>query len=160
QGAAYDPKEPLPSRVEVPNPPPPSGGAASRQEVRGILEEIGLPPIKPALDQTPLEFDVLIPFDAKKLKSYKADATTQEILANPEKYPLRAAVLKVVKLLTEHFNPEKASVVLRDYFGGNNGEQGKKQVLAEQRAPAMVLAELREAKEELDKAGQARDAEP
>src|SRR5262249_16886745 len=46
EGAAYDPSAPPPPVVAVAAPPPPRGGAANLAQVRAILNDINIPPVK------------------------------------------------------------------------------------------------------------------
>jgi hypothetical protein len=161
EGVAYDPDAPLPARIEIPGPPAPEGGMAKRQEIRGILREIDLPPIRLAREETALlEIETLIPFAAKRMDRYRADySSLKEVELHRDKFPLRVAVLDTVKLLNDKFNPRSAAFILRDAFGGGSSERLKKQIMDEQRGPAELLAELREALERLEKLEKKRDEE-
>jgi hypothetical protein len=161
EGAAYDAAAPLPARIDIPAPPAPEGGMARREEIRSILREIDLPPIRLARDETAaLEIEALLPFAAKRMERYRADYTSlKEIERHGDKYPLRVAVLETVKLLNEKFNPHSAAFILRDAFGGGSSERLKKQILDEQRGPAELLAELHEALERLERVEKKRDDE-
>jgi hypothetical protein len=159
-GAAYDPGEALPPPLAIPRPAPPAGGFAKREMIRGILNEIELPPIKLARSDTAaLRIEDLVPFAAKKLDDYEPDASLKDIEANPMKYPVRVAVLEAVKLLREKFNPQQPEVALREYFGGNNSDAIKKEILKEQEKPADVLSELEMIRVRLAKLNDAREEE-
>jgi hypothetical protein len=160
-GAAFDPQEALPAKIEIPMPPPPPGGTAGRAEVHSILSEIDLPPIKMSGSDTALlQIETLVPFSAKKLAAYQRDySSLQEIEANAEKYPLRVAVLDAIKRLRERFNPKNPELVLRDYFSGNSSDSIKKEILKEQEKPADVLIELNGIKTRLEKLADERDGE-
>jgi hypothetical protein len=161
-GAAPNKQEALPPKIDIPQPPPPPGGMARPDEIRSILSEIDLPPIKLArADTAALQIEAMMPFSAKKLAPYQADyASLKEIETNPERFPLRAAVLDAVKLLREKFNPKNPELVLRDYFAGNNSEAIKKEILKEQEKPADILSELNTVSRRLEKVGEKRDEEP
>jgi len=161
-GAAPNKQEALPPKIDIPQLPPPPGGMARPDEIRGILSEIDLPSIKRArADTAPLQIEAMMPFSAKKLAAYQADYTSlKEIVANPERFPLRAAVLDAVKLLREKFNPQNPELVLRDYFAGNSSDAIKKEILKEQEKPADVLSEMNTIYRRLEKVGEKRDEEP
>jgi hypothetical protein len=161
EGAPYDPDAPLPARIEVPAPPAPEGGMVRREEIRSLLKEIELPPIRLAREETaPLEIEALVPFAAKRTERYRPDSITiRDVQAHPDKYPLRAAVLEVVKLLNEKFDPHNAAFILLDSFGGGSTERIKQDIMNKQRGPAELLAELHEAEERMAKAEKKRDEE-
>jgi hypothetical protein len=92
---------------------------------------------------------------------YRADyRSVAELEKQPEKFPLRSAVLKVVKQLNEEFSPEQAAVSFRESFAGVKSDRIKAEILREQTKPARVLLDLQEAAEELRKAGEHRKQEP
>jgi hypothetical protein len=160
-GAPYDPAQPLPAKLVIPPPAAPVGGAARTEDVRRILEEIELPPIKIAHAETaPVRVELSVPFSAKKLDDYRPDYTsTKEIESNAEKFPLRMAVLKAVKLIREKFDSGGDSFVLRESFSGATNDRIKADILKEQEKPALVIQELTEARDLLLKVGEERDKE-
>jgi hypothetical protein len=90
QPAAYDAKEAPAKRFELP--------AAPKQlpEAKVILDELALPPL--------LEGDgslARFPFAEAALKGYAADVSTDEILKNADKYPLRAATLRALQAVRD-----------------------------------------------------------
>jgi hypothetical protein len=135
---------------------------ARPEEIRSILREIDLPPIKLARSDTAtLRIETLVPFSAKKLAPYRPDyLSLGEISANPERFPLRVAVLEAVKFLRERFNPQNPALVLRDYFSGNNSDAIKKAILKESEKPADILTDLNALYRRLEKVGEEREQEP
>jgi len=162
EGAPYDAAQPLPARLVIPRPSPPAGGMASLDDVKSILDEIDLPPMKLARRETArLQIEVLVPFSAKKLEEYRPDySSTAEIENNAGKFPLRVAVLKTVKLIRDKFDPKNDTVLLRENFAGNTNDRVKAEILKEQARPAELLEDLREAREMLEEAGKSRAQEP
>ena len=159
-GAPYDKDEPLPRRIEIPGPTFPSG-AAQREQVRSIIQEIDLPPIRLAQVQpAPLHVENLLPFSAHVILRYRPDyQTLGEIDRESEKYPLRTQILQTVKLLRRTFDPDGPERLLRDYFQGSSNERIKAAIFKEQMKPARVLEELTERLEALRNAGLHRDKE-
>jgi hypothetical protein len=159
-GAAYDPEEPAPPRWEVATSAPP-GGAANPIEVRDIIQEISLPPIRLVPGEgPPLHIDALVPFSAKTLEPYKADyRSLKEIEDHPEKYPLRTAVLNTIKVIEKDFSAESDAFSLQESFAGGNDEKLKGDVLKLQTKPALIDQHLTEALTNLELAGQERSKE-
>jgi len=157
---AFDKTQPLAAGMMIPRPSPP-GGMAKADEVRSILEEIDLPPIKPAREESrrPL-IEELVPFSAKKLEAYRADYTSvKEIDSNADRFPLRVAVRKAIKLIRDRFDPQNGGVALRENFSGNTNDRVKAEILKEQARPAELLLELQLGKRALEKAGEKREEE-
>ena len=145
-GAAYDPAEKVPPRLVV-KLPTFGGDVAARAEVLSILDELDVPAVKPPRAHTPpLRLETLIPFSPQTLEQYKADyKDLKEIKEQPQKYPVRVAVLEAAEALRTH-----GSVSLIDYVGaGSNGEAAKKSILAQQREPARIYQDLKEKVEAL-----------
>jgi hypothetical protein len=163
-GAHYDKTEPLPPPLEIRLPPLPAGGVAKGSDVRGILQEIELPPIKIAREQIgAVAIDQLIPFSAEVLQAYRPDyGSIEEIGENPDKFPLRVKTLEAVKLLRQHFTRDARSNAgsLRETFAGASNDKIKAEILKEQMRPAKVLGDLMEMLDDLRKAGEERDKEP
>ncbi len=84
--AEYDPKEAPAKRFNLPTLP---GASAT---AKAIFEELALPPL---VGNSAAPFSRL-PFRSESLKGYEADATTDEIFKEPEKYPLRVATLRAL----------------------------------------------------------------
>jgi hypothetical protein len=149
------------ARLTIPPISEPSGGMAKREEVVSILKEIQLPPIKLANEETaPLEIDRVLPFAAKTLEPYKADyASVKEIQDNAAKYPLRVAVLDVIRVIDKNFDRSSQAFSLMETFLGGSNDKIKKDIENIQRGPARVQAELESALERLEEAGKDRKAE-
>jgi hypothetical protein len=161
-GAPYDGNEPGPEKIDIAIASPP-GGMAGVSEIRSILKEIELPPIKLSRQETAsLHIESLIPFSSKMMEPYRADySSLDEIEKAPARFPLRSAILQVIKLVNEEFNPEHAAISFRESFSaGGNADKMKEEILKEQAKPAKVLLKLNEALEVLRRAGEKRDAEP
>jgi hypothetical protein len=153
-GATYNPDDPLPPPVAI-HQPPSVGDPASAMQVQKILEEIaavpsprvGRPGVHPhfnLLKSLPL-------FSAKDLEPYKADYRSWEEFANEaDKYPLRAAVVRAVKVLQQN----ASKFAMKEYFGGATTAAVKKAVLKEQAAPGKAILALEEALDDLQKAGE------
>ena len=90
QPAMYDAKEAPAKRFEPPAAP------KVLPEAKAILDELALPPLVPG--DTPL---ARYPFAEAALKGYEADVSTDEILQNKEKYPLRAATLHALDTIRD-----------------------------------------------------------
>jgi hypothetical protein len=163
-GASYEPHEPLPNRLEIPTPPPPGGAAAPLDVVRAILRETveAIPPVKIARDGSDrLKAESLPPFSAKLLEAYRPDYASlgeleKRIAADPAKYPLHKAVLHAADLLKSQTD-KKATFTLELR---SNTPAVKKAILENQRNPARIIFELKEALDELKEAGKDRAKEP
>jgi hypothetical protein len=162
-GAAYDPAEPLPEVVAI-KAPPMAGGSASRAAVQSILDEItAVPPPRTSARKSAeiLHVESLPAFNAKVLDEYKADYPSladlrKTVEANPEQFPLRAAVLKASRALQEN----ATKFALLETFKGAITPQAKTLILKEQEAPAKSILSLEEALDELKAAGAMRKKEP
>lgn len=155
-GADYDPAEPPPSPVVVEEPTVP-GGAAPSREIKKLLDEVRIPPIKlPRAEASPLPLEVLVPFSAKVLDEYQADyASIRELLkieSKRQQYPLRAAVEDAVDLLQKY-----GKTPLMEDFRGKANDQVKAAILETQREPARIINELQEGLDAMRKAGERRD---
>lgn len=153
-----------PVAVELPD----GAGAkfANRAIVQGILDEMNLiPPAKPSQRQTGrLVIDKLPPFAVADLEPYKPDYKGLKDLqamvkAKPEQYALRGAILNAATALEQSFR-----FSLKEHLTGAPGATGvsdalKKQILAEQKAPAKVVFQLEMALAELMAAGEKRSDE-
>jgi hypothetical protein len=157
-GTPYDPSQPLAQVVKIKAPSNVGGGMAGAALVRAILDELRLvPPVRGNQDvKNELRAETLPPFAAKALEGYGADyGSLEEIEKNPTKYPLRVAVLKAAAVLRENVDKFR----MKEVFPGNNNAEVKKQVLKEQVDPGKSILALKEALEELKKAGEEREKE-
>jgi hypothetical protein len=161
EGTAFDPNEPGSEKQTIPAPTI-DGAPADRAEIEAIVREVDVPPLKLVAERPlPRHIALSVPFAASAVSAYSADyGSLAELEKQPEKYPLRVAVLKVVKQLNEEFSPEQAAVSFRESFAGVKSDRIKAEILREQTKPARVLLDLQEAVEELRKAGAHREQEP
>ncbi len=164
-GAAYNPAEPLPPQITI-RPPAQNLGedAAGAAMVNNILEEIKkIPPMKESLKDymKTLRAESLPPFPKKVMDFYKADYKSWSDLeakakdkAYRAKYPLRAAVLEVKKLL------EKSEEVrLEDRLYGPINDKTKASFLDKQKPIALAIFELDEGLQTMKEAAEMRDKE-
>jgi hypothetical protein len=160
KGAEYDSSEPLPDRVVLATPVP-EAGMARPEEISTILKEVDLPPIKLSRAETaPLAIEKMHQFKETALKDYRPDySSLAEITEHKDKFPLRAAVLDVVKVLRRDFDPQNEAF-LRETFAAGAGEKSKRQIVEYQYKPARILIHLSDALDELRKAGEERKKEP
>ena len=154
QGANYDAQETLPPRIELGNPPLAGDSAA---DVRQILDELKLPPIQvSATGDEKIELDGIF-FARDKLTPYLPDyKSLEEIRRQPEKYPLRVAVLETLKLLDNEFGAGDTRAALRQFYPAAGSQDMKNRILNEQKKPAKILLRMQEARTTLEKAGEAR----
>lgn len=151
-GAAYDPREPLPAKLVLPaTPPSPAGGpTADLAELRAILKEIDVPPLKMTRDDQLLRPEAMPPFAAKALEPYKADA---------EMTGFRQAVLKARDVLNQQLRGKR----LREVWTMEGDENRHKQVVKDyqEKEVARTMRELDEALQDLLAAGkEGRAKEP
>ncbi len=139
-----------------------------------MLDQIGTPPVKPSQQSDELKYDALPPFDPKVLQKYQDDTGADDS-------PLRKAVRNARALLwalSSGGEPRNIAAevenlrarlkvmlvnVLQDGFRApapNQEARFKGQVEAIERDVARLLGRLNEALDELEAAGETRDAEP
>jgi hypothetical protein len=159
--ASYDQEEPLPRKIEIPLSFPVVGGGL-RGQIRSIIQEIELPPLKPARAQRmSLHIEDLLLFSAEAIQRYQPDYhSLAEIEHSSEKYPLRMQVIQTIELMRATFDADGSHGLLRDYFYGGSSDRVKAAIFKEQMKPARVLEELQERLEELRKAARYRDRDP
>jgi hypothetical protein len=148
-GAAYDPNAAAPPRPAVAPPPPPEGGVARPDQVKDILTEIEVQPVRSAKDQRPLKFESLPAFDAKVLEAYKADG---------EKDAFREAVEKARGFLNDQIKRK----VLREEFTAPGNENAFKDEIRNllSRDMAVMIQEVETALEELNTLKEERGKQP
>ncbi|MFL5328974.1 MAG: caspase domain-containing protein [Gemmataceae bacterium] len=170
-GAAFNPADPPAPRMTLPKPQQfVQGGVADAALIKGIFEEIKLPPIKAVGPEDSASDDIAsqLPYSAAAMKGYEADETLREILDHPDKYPVRSAVLHAHEILERHARGEvklghstKKVGPLRQTFLGPNDENKKRGIEREQReGPAAMVIELEDALESLAKFEAKRAEEP
>jgi hypothetical protein len=169
EGAAYDKNEPPP--------PAPTLASVSRNPanvriVKSVLDQIGTPGVKASFEERDIKYDALPPFDAEKLTKYQDDADMDS--------PLHKAVRKaraVLWAVSASGTPsdiaaevgdirQKVGVDLKVLEEGFRApapaaeNRFKADVENNERKVARIIGRLREALEELQGAGETRDAEP
>ncbi|MFL5340821.1 MAG: hypothetical protein ACJ8F7_11790 [Gemmataceae bacterium] len=155
---AYDAAEPPAKAVEIPAPEKVfDKGLAAKKDLEAIMNEINVPPVKLVrATGNAVRFEAVVPFPADVMNKYKGDATIAEIKGDPEKYPLRIAVINAVEKMRE--------------LGGNTGDlpeeirsqasDAQKAMLKNlQKGPARVMADLKDVLEALEKVGEDRKSE-
>jgi len=148
----YDPKEPpappiVLGATELSLP----GGVAPPEEIRKLLAEIDVPPIKLARrDSFPPKLETIIPFSAEKMKDYAPDyRTPEELLKSAEKRPLRRAVLDAMNVFKE-IRESLDKNELPEVFVGTASDAVKKDIADKQRTPAILLVKLEALLDELE----------
>jgi hypothetical protein len=177
-GAAYNPDEPRPPRFELP-PTVAQGGRADPKEIERLLMEVAVPPLKlprelkneepPSRQAATLA--ATFPFSASTMAAYAADyQNLREIFDKPKEFPLRFAVLQTVESLDRQGRLNRVKVgdkevaadrlieTVRD--AGTDDKVKKSLTKSQQDGPALMLVELQEMLELMEKAGRNRDREP
>src|SRR5262249_41052413 len=104
--------------------------------------------------------ELTFPFSAEVMKAYESDGLTEDdALAQPDKYPLRVAVIRTVQMLNRHArgevmigNTKKKVRPLEVELRGAVTDQVKRRFLNEQReGPAAMSLELMEHLESMEK---------
>jgi hypothetical protein len=103
EGAAYDPAEPLPARV-VPKPSALVADAFPVADVRALLAQIDMPPIKATRNETPLQAEALPPFPAKVMEAYKEEGDAKSEL----RQTVKAGVDALNKTRAMHLREEES----------------------------------------------------
>lgn len=170
-GPEYDPAEPAATRIKIPKPAEfAPGGLADPALVKAIFAEIKMPPIKATNmdDAKTEELDTIFPFSKEALKDYETDGVTAEqLLQEPDKYPLRVGVLKAVEILERHGKGDvmvgktlKHMGLLREEFAGPTSDAVKQSIAKEQQeGPAAMFLELEDLVTMLEKLAPQRDKE-
>jgi len=141
-GAAYDSTQPPAAKITFEAPRPSGEDVAPVAEVRSILAEIDVPPIRLARDDMAMRADAMPPFSAKLLVEYKSDAA---------KTPFRDAVEKARKTLHQQLKGKR----LREEWQMIGDENGHKAFVKDyqEKEVAKTIRELEEALEDLRAAG-------
>jgi hypothetical protein len=178
EGAGSDPDQPRPPRFALPERAALFGTAAApRAEVRAIYREVAVPPLRlqterqaETRDQVADRLADLIPFRADALKPYADDGRAAAgSPAGLKEHPLRAAVVRAVETLDRQGRLSRVKIGDKEepvdapkvMIAGRATEQVKKELTQQQKdGPAMMLVELSEVLDELDRAGPGRGKEP
>jgi hypothetical protein len=160
-GVPYDKAAP-PAPAIVLAPAPKKGNP---KEIQSVLSEVGVPPIKPARDDTGLRLEVLPPFTPEKMAQYPDGG---------DETPVRKAILKAREVIyavstakppaaPPSFAEEVAKIrqdlkvnlsVLKDgYRKPGDDAKFKKQIEADERKIADLLSSLQDTLEDLKTAG-------
>jgi hypothetical protein len=180
-GSAYDPDQPMPPRIELPKPAAMMpGGVADRAEIERLLAEISIPPLKLPRDNAKTQhlpdqqvtaLAATFPFSAEKMKDYAADyGNLRDVLDRPKEYPLRIAVLSTVEALDRQGRQNRIKVGDKEVSGesliekvrnlGTDDAVKKSLTKSQQDGPALMLVELQDMLELMERAGRTRDREP
>src|SRR5262249_38988147 len=137
-GAAYDSTQPPAAKIVVEVPRPAGEDVAPLADVRSILQEIDVPPIKLARDEMLMRPESLPTFSAKVLAAYKDDGA---------KTPFREAVEKARKTL----NAQLKGKHLREEWQMIGDENGHKAFVKDyqEKEVAKTIRELEEALDDL-----------
>lgn len=171
-GVAYDPKEkpaPLPT---LPSPPDLTVNKASLQLVKGVLEEVGVPPVKPSAQDNGIQFEMLPPFKNEALEKYVANNAPEDPKLRQAIMKARAALWAVspngkeplaiageVKKFKEEMRNTTLSVLKDGYRAPSNEGMFKNAVFEDERKVAVILGGLTEALEELKGAEEEKEKE-
>jgi Caspase domain len=156
-GAAYNAAEPLPPKLVLKAIVPSGGAGADPALVADIVAELNrLPAVRGA--QRPVQAAGLPLFSAKALEDYKPDYKTWaelvDLAKDKEKYPLRAEVLQAIQVLK---TSEK--IRMEEKIGSPITPAIKKQYLAKQQQPGLLIFEMENALAQMKVAGAKRDLE-
>lgn len=156
---AFNPTEPPPQPVKIPTPQEVYGkNMLARDEVRKLLDIFKLPPIKEArTTETTVQIDEVLPFTAEAMAEYRNTGPLETIKKNPDKYPLRIAVLDAIEKLRAL---DASDIALPTQLSEADRSDAAKGNLARlQRGPARVMQQLEELRESLAQAGEERKEE-
>jgi hypothetical protein len=162
ESVAYDPQEPAPARFDIPTPASlMTAGVADKKLVKSLIAEADVPPVKVARKGTPaINLDMIFPFSAEVMKDYQDDVPLSEVMANPDKYPLRIAAISGAKLLREiRDTKDKNESNLPEEFRGETDDKAKASILNSQRIPARIQLQIEEELQKMDTAAESRKEE-
>ena len=148
--AAFDAKEPAAKRFLLPAEPKPL------LDVKAIFDELAMPQFVEG-DRAPL---ARLPFTEAALKGYAADVSTDEVLKNADKYPLRAATLQALATVRNAWRLDGKEQRAVAVLSAPIGNLTKRSVSTAQELVALAIIELELALERLEAVGDKRAAEP
>jgi hypothetical protein len=151
ESVAYDPKEALPAKMEIKSGAgATAAGAATKAQVRVLLEEIAVPPVKRTTGHgSGLTAESMPPFASKTLDAYPPF---------PGESPLKTAVQNARAVLRE-INDAKDN--LPDSFIAPVNEQNfKNDVLGRQQKVANLVSKLETVLEEMDEVAKDKKSDP
>jgi hypothetical protein len=138
--APYDAKAAPAARFEFAAPP------KADPDAKVVLAELALPPL---FDDGPSVLDRL-PFAAAALKARAADVPVADVLKAPQKYPVRAATLRALAAVREHWPLGRKDVRAVALVGAPVSERTKRAVADVQQGLAQAQAHLELLLDELD----------
>ena len=155
---AFNAEEALPEVVDIPTPDKVfDKGTATKKEIQGLIDEIDVPPVKPARNTgKAVGFASVVPFSEDVMRKYRGDATIRAIMADADKYPLRVATLNAVEILRK---VDKDRAELPDEIRSQQNDAAKAAIKNLQKGPARIMADLKDAIDALEKAGEERKDE-
>jgi hypothetical protein len=138
---AYNAAEPAPKPVAIPTPQEVyAKGVVPEEQIKKMLDVFALPPLKEARrSDNAVRFDKVLPFSAEAMKDYKNPTPVEEIKKNPDKYPLRTAVVNAIEKLRKLDSGELA---LPTELRGEQNDAAKANFARLQRGPARVLNDV------------------
>jgi hypothetical protein len=177
-GSAFDSTQPMPPPIDLPKPAMlAQGGITDPKEIEKLIREVAVPPLKLPRDkgqespeQQAAALAATFPFSADTMKSYAADYDNlREVLDKPKDYPLRVAVLKTVEALDRQGRLNRIrigdkevsadSLIEKFRDGGADASVKKSLTKSQQDGPALMLVELQELLDLMEKVGRDRDRE-
>jgi hypothetical protein len=152
EAAAFNGTEPVPGRFEFPVPPP----SADPKAISAILNEIELPPIKPARDDAPpVAIAGVLPFSEEAMKDYLKG----ELKANDKPNEFQQAVLDAVREM-RGLSESGSGFTLREDFGGDTSDRAKEELRKVQDVPARVESILQDQLDALEQVAEMREKQP
>jgi hypothetical protein len=156
---AYNPAEPLPKPVAIPTPQEVyAKGVVPPTELKKMMDIFSLPPVREAQHGvSSVRFDQVLPFSADVMKDYMNNTSVEQIRANPEKYPLRKAVVDAIETLRKLDGAE--STLPTSLRENEVNDANKARLSRLQKPTAAVMLQLKNILEALQKAGEERKDE-
>jgi len=156
---AFNTSEPAPEPVTIPTPAEVyAKGVVPPAEIKKLMDVFTLPPIKEARrGETAVRFDQVLPFPVEIMKDYMNNTTIEQIKNNPDRYPLRVAVVDAIEKL-RRFDAADMALPTR-LTKADRTDANKNNLSKLQRAPARVMAQLDLVIQSLQKAAEERKDE-
>jgi hypothetical protein len=151
--------DPFPKRVEYAAAPK----GADAKEVKALFDALAVAPIKvdeDAREDTGPKDDIadVVFFPADALANYKTDMTLEEAEKAADKFPLRAAAAKALKLIRDKWAKDKGSSV-QTRFTGEANDAVKRTISAKQNAAVILEIDFQELIDEMEPLGKMLDKE-
>jgi hypothetical protein len=163
-GASYNKNEPPPPVAMNSLAAPPPGAPESKALVKAVLEQVGTPPVKPAMEAGDLHYDALPPFPEEALKKYEGDKPNPDSKLRQAVHKARAALWAIYPAEAPRGMAGEVQKfrqvargdlsVVRDGYtapngGGNAENQFKGRVENDERNVARLMRVMQDALEEL-----------